>query len=120
MENISGDFPNIMAAIGSIRLDDNATVIMNYFKKTIAYLFPIAEGKKKGPNKRSHGRISQVIDTISSAKVDKAGHRPSGVEYRFHSIPEYKKLGEEERRDIHQWSKDKPEFFSKEGKQGFF
>ena len=120
MENVSGDFPNIMAAMASIRLDNNATGKRNDSEKAVGYLLPIAEGKNKGPNKRTHGRFSKVISTVSSAKADKAGHGPSGVEYVFHSIPEYKNIGEEERIDLHQWRKENPEFLSKSGKQALF
>ena len=67
-----------MAAIASIRLDDTATEMGNDFKKYVAYLLPISEGKKKVPNKHAHGRISQVIATFSDTK---AGRGPSGVEY---------------------------------------
>ena len=108
LENVSGDFPNIMAAMALIRFDDTDTGTSNEFEKAFAYLLPIAEQNKKGPKKRAHGRISQVIAPVSAAK---AGSGPSVVEYRFHSIPEYTKLGEEERRDIHQWRKDNPELF---------
>ena len=71
----------------------------NDLYKYVALFLSIAEGKKKGPNKLAHGRISQVIATVSDAK---AGRITSSLEYRFHSIPEYKKIGEEERRDLHQ------------------
>ena len=81
LENVSGDFPNIIAALKYIRLDDTATGTRNDFGNDVAYLLPIDEGKKKGPNKRAHGRISQVIPTVSSAKADNAGSRTSGVEY---------------------------------------
>ena len=67
-----------MTAMALIILDDTATGMMNYFEKAVAYLLPIAEGKNKDTNKRSHGRISQVIATVSAAK---AGRRTSDVEY---------------------------------------
>ena len=41
IENVSGDFPNIMAAMASIMLEDTATGMRNYFEKTVAYLLPI-------------------------------------------------------------------------------
>ena len=72
----------------SIRFNDTATGMRNDLYKAVAYLLPIAEGKKKGPNKRAHGRIYQVITTISAAKADKSGRGPSSVEYHFHSIHE--------------------------------
>ena len=36
MENVSGDFPNIIEAIASIRLDDTATGMRNDFEKAVA------------------------------------------------------------------------------------
>ena len=44
-----------MAAMASIRLDDTATGMRNDFEKALAYLLPIAEGKKKRVNTRLHG-----------------------------------------------------------------
>ena len=117
IENVSGEFTNIMAAMASIILDDTSTGMRNDFDKAVAYLLPIAEGNKKDPNKDAHGRISKLIATVSAPKAYKVLRGPSGVEYCFHSIPEYNNLGEEERRDIHKWRRYNPEFFSKEGKQ---
>ena len=65
LENVSGEFSKIMAAMAFIRLVDTATGMRNYFDKSVAYLLPISERKNKGPKKRSHGRISQVIATVS-------------------------------------------------------
>ena len=73
LENVSGDFPNIMPSMASIILDDTATGMRNYFEKAVAYLLPISEVKKKRPNKLSHGIISQVIATVSATKASKAG-----------------------------------------------
>ena len=109
IENVSGDFTNIIAAMASIRLDDTATGMRNDFEKAVAYLLPIDEGKKKGANKRLHGRIYQLSATVSSANIGKTGCGPSGVEYCFRSKPEYRELTHKKRRDLHQWHKDNPE-----------
>ena len=84
LENVAGDFPNIMAAMASIILDDTDTGMRNDFEKAVAYLLPISEGKKKGTNKRAHGRISKLIATVSAPN---AGCGSFGVEYCFYSIP---------------------------------
>ena len=72
LENLSGDFSNIMAAMASIILDDTATGMRNYFGKVVSYLLTISEGNKKVPNKNANGIISKVISTVSAAKDDKA------------------------------------------------
>ena len=84
-----------MAYMASIRLYDTSTVMRNNFYKAVAYLLPIAKGNKKGTIKLSHGRISQVIATVSAANNDKSGCGPSRIEYHFHSSLEYKKIGED-------------------------
>ena len=42
-----------MAAMASIGLDDTVTGTRNDFKKAVAYLIPISEGKNNVPNKRA-------------------------------------------------------------------
>ena len=66
-----------MAAMSSISLNNTATETRNDFEKSVAYLLPIAEGKNIGANKIAHGRISQVISTVSDVK---AGRGLSDVE----------------------------------------
>ena len=92
-----------------IMLDDTATGMQNDFEKAVAYLLPIAEGKKKGVNKCPHVRISQFSATFSSATIGKTGCGPSGIKYRLHSNPGYRELTHEKRRDLHQWHKYNPE-----------
>ena len=106
-----------MAATASIIFQVTSIGMRNGFEKDVSCLLPISEGNNKGINKRAHGTIYQLVSTVSSANADKARRGTSDIEYRFHSIPKYKKLGEEERRDIHQWRKENPKLFPKEGKQ---
>ena len=72
LENVSGDFPNIMSAMASIILDNTDTGMRNDFDKVVSYLLPIAEENKKVPNKNANGIISKVISNVSDAKDDKA------------------------------------------------
>ena len=85
--------PTLLAALANVRKDDGPGGMMNNFEKMLAYFIPccpVAKSRK--------GSSNNNIQAQAFSFEMKKGKGKTGVEFRFYSEKEYKKLTQEQRR----------------------
>ena len=90
IENIECSDADVKAAIAAIKLDDSAGGLRNDFERAVALLLPVdpVDRKRKGKGKAGAEIAASDIKQSRGAKT--------GVEFRYYTDAEYKKLSKEE------------------------
>lgn len=101
LDNVISKDPDLVAALGSIRLGING--MRENFDTAVTFMLPVCPYSKgqqgKGKNPRS--------PSISALKT--SADSKSGVEFRWHTSTEYNQLNPEQKHELYEWQqKNKP------------
>ena len=116
LDAIKSKDPTLLAAIANIRQDDNPDGMMNNFEKAVAYLIPACP---VAPNRKTNKSMAHI------ANVElKTGRGKSGVEFRFYTDKEYRRLSEEQKLELRKYRASQAKVsrktkFDKHGKKGY-
>ena len=104
IDNIENNDPDLRAAIASIRINTNG--MQSDFERSVAFLLPV------DPYSKSRSRNRQKNPSISEARLLKNQQQSkTGVDFRWHTPAEYRKLNQEQRAELYEWQN------TKEGKE---
>ena len=99
IESIENSDALLQAALALVQNDTAPTGKRNDFEAAAAFLLPHDPvAKKRASAKRTHAEVS-AIDGSSI----RSGKGKSGVEFRYHTKQEYKKLSTEQRNELREW-----------------
>lgn len=104
LENIEVSDPEVRAAISSIKLDDNAGGLRNDFERAVAFLLPVDPVAKK--NQRGTKRGGAAAE-ISATDLKQSRGPKTGVEIRYYTTEEYKKLSADEQAELRELRQSK-------------
>ena len=97
IENIVNTDPALQAAISSIRANTNN--MRDNFERAVAFLLPTCPYAKHLRNLNSNGNHAIISDTTLRGQ----GSTKTGVDLRWHTVSEYKKLTKEQRKELYEW-----------------
>ena len=92
LDAIKSKDPTLLAAIANVRQDDNPDGMMNNFEKAVAYLIPACP---VAPNRKPNKSMAHIANVEM-----KTGRGKTGVEFRFYTDKEYKRLSEDQRLEL--------------------
>jgi hypothetical protein len=97
--------PPLQAAMALIRSDQDEDGKMNDFEATASFLLPHdpVANKRSNDRKRPSAEISEVTFDIPSDDITKARVGKTGVEFRFHTKPEYSELSDDQRKELNEY-----------------
>ena len=98
LENISNSDPDLRAALANIRADVNN--MRDDFELSVQFLLPVCPYSKNRKNNRTQAQISDV--TLSAKQQSN-----TGVDFRWHTKSEYKKLNADQKKELWLWQKTK-------------
>ena len=100
LDAIECPYAPLQAAMALVRNDKGETGKRNDFEATASFILPHDPvAKKREDSKRPHADISSTDVSGSSPGKGKS----SGVELRYHTRDEYKKLTTEQRNELREW-----------------
>ena len=104
IDNIENSDPDLRAAIASVRINTNG--MRDNFERTVAFLLSVDLYSK------SRSRNREKNPSISDVKLLKGKQQSkTGVDFRWHTPSEYRKLNKEQRAELYEWQN------TKEGKE---
>ena len=95
LDAIKSKDPTLLAAIANVRQDGNPSGMMNNFEKAVAYLIPACP---VAPNRKANKAMSHIAGVEM-----KTGKGKTGVEFRFHTDKEYKRLTEDQKLELRKY-----------------
>ena len=98
LEAIETNDASLQAAMALVRNDTAPTGKRNDFEAMASFLLPHDPVAKKRAAKRPQGEIS----AIDSSTI-KSGIGSTGVEFRYHTQSEYKKLSKDQKTELREW-----------------
>lgn len=98
-DNITHNDPDLRAALASIRVNTNN--MRNNFEDAVAFLLPVCPYAKHKQSQR--GRRAEISDTQLKSKSQSR----TGVDFRWHTTEEYRKLSKAQRQELYQWQQTK-------------
>ena len=101
LDNITHPDPDLRAALGNIRLDQNG--MRSDFESAVTHLLPVCPYAKSRANSNKHNPGANV----SGVTLKGAGDSKTGVDLRWHSTKEYKKLTKDQKQELFQWQQTK-------------
>ena len=114
VDSIQNSDPGLQAALAQVRADKAEGGLSNSFEDTAAHLQPYDPVAKKrtAANKRDLADISDTqgeadanIGATSASKKPAIGK--TGVEFRFYKSPEYNRLSDEQKKELHDYREAK-------------
>ena len=103
IDNIDNSDPDLRAAIASVRINTNG--MRSDFEQTVAFLLPV------DPYSKSRARNREKNPRISDVRLKNQQQSKTGVDFRWHTPSEYRKLNKEQRAELYEWQQ------TKEGKE---
>ena len=101
LENITHPDPDLRAALGNVRLDQNS--MRSDFESAVSHLLPVCPYTKSRANSNQNNPNANV----SGVTLKGANDSKIGVDLRWHSPKEYKLLSKEQRMELYQWQQTK-------------
>ena len=119
LDAIKSKDPTLLAAIANVGQDDSPTGMVNNFEKAVAYLIPACP---VAPNRKPNKAMAHIAGVEM-----KTGKGKSGVEFRFYTDKEYRRLTEDQKLELRNYRdaqskgarKMKFERINKSGKRSF-
>ena len=99
IDNIVNSDPDLRAAIANIRMDINS--MRSDFEKAVAALLPVC------PFAKHRQSLNPTRPQISDTTLQGKGQSTTGVDLRWHTQEEYKKLSKEQRQELYRWQSTK-------------
>ena len=99
LDNVTNSDPDLRAALASVRA--NVNNMRSDFEATVTFILPVCPYSK--------GRTShrQPIAQVSEATLKGRDDGKSGVEFRWHTKEEYRRLSTEQKKELWQWQNTK-------------
>ena len=99
IDNIENNDPDLRAAIASVRINTNG--MRDDFEAAVAFLLPV------DPYSRSRSKNRVKNPSISDARLKSQTQSKTGVDFRWHTPAEYRKLSKEQRAELYDWQQTK-------------
>ena len=103
LDNITNNDPDLRAALASIRVNTNG--MRNDFESAATFLQQVCPYTKYKTNQRNN-RVHGVAE-ISDLRLKGKGQSKTGVDLRWHTKAEYKRLNKAQRQELYQWQQSK-------------
>ena len=101
LDNITSADPDLRAALASIRANTNN--IRDNFEEAVKFMLPVCSYTKHKNNQKNKRRHAEILDTRLKGKADSK----TGVDLRWHTADEYRKLSKDQKHEIWLWQKTK-------------
>ena len=99
LDNVTNSDPDLRAALASVRA--NVNNMRSDFEATVTFILPVCPYSRSRTSHRQP--TAQVSDVTLKGKADSK----SGVEFRWHTKEEYRKLSTEQKKELWQWQNTK-------------
>jgi hypothetical protein len=114
LAGIKNNDPGLQAAMAAVRTDKGPDGMRNNFETCVAHIVPYCPVAKKrtAGTKRGAAEISEVNVDSEEAEVTSFGSKSgkgqkTGVHLRYHKVPEYNRLSNEEKEELREWRTQK-------------
>ena len=103
LDNIENNDPDLRAAIASIRANTNN--MRNNFEAAVTFMLPMCPYRKAKSNSNKNG--DQFAEISDANALKNFTSSKTGVDFRWHTPEEYKKLSKAQRIELYKWQTTK-------------
>ena len=101
LDNITSNDPDLRAALSNIRLNQNN--MRDDFEAAVTHMLPVCPYSKHRNSSRGNDRTATISDVTLAGKSSSK----TGVDFRWHTKPEYAKLTKDQKRELYEWQQTK-------------